>query len=85
MSEAILDVGFAELLRMIEYKSKEAGKVFIKVPAKNTSKICSNCGYLNLKINNCLIRNWTCPICGEEHDRDINAAKNILAKGLASM
>ena len=65
---------------MLAYKSEWFGKTFVTVPPAYTSQTCSVCGWrkkLELKD-----REWTCSECGEYHDRDVNAAKNILAKGL---
>ena len=70
------DQGFGMLRIMIAYK----GKLF-KVNPKNTSKTCHNCGKVNEKIV-VGIEKWTCPSCGTNHDRDINAALNILRKGI---
>ena len=56
----------------------------VKVSAKNTSKTCHTCGYINPKVI-LGIEKWKCPVCSSEHDRDINAAKNILNKGVTSL
>ena len=47
-----------------------------------SSQLCSNCGFRNYELKNLSIRNWKCPVCLKEHDRDINAAKNIANQGL---
>ena len=70
------DQGFGMLRTMIAYK----GHLY-KVNPKNTSKTCHNCGKVNEKIV-VGIEKWTCSSCGETHDRDINAALNILYKGV---
>ena len=70
------DQGFGMLRTMIAYKG-----YLYKVNPKNTSKTCHNCGKVNEKIV-VGIEKWTCPSCGETHDRDINAALNILYKGI---
>ena len=77
--KVIGDQGFGMLRNMIAYKT-----TLVKVSAKNTSKTCSICGYVNPKVV-LGIEQWKCPVCSSEHDRDINAAKNILNKGVTSL
>lgn len=77
--KAISDQGFGELRQMISTKG-----YLIEVSPKNTSKTCHCCGYVNPNVV-LGIKEWKCPICGEIHDRDINAAKNILSKYITSL
>ena len=77
--KVIGDQGFGMLRNMIAYKT-----TLMKVSAKNTSKTCHTCGYINPKVV-LGVEKWKCPVCGENHDRDINAAKNILKKGVTSL
>ena len=81
-SSKLQKIGLASLVDKIKYKAEWYGKTFIQISRWfPSSKICHNCGYYNKKIK----RNeseWTCPECGEHHDRDINASKNILFEGL---
>ena len=72
------DQGFGMLRTMIAYKGN-----LVKVNPKNTSKTCHNCGFVNPKVK-VGVNYWKCPNCGENHDRDINAALNILFKYNAS-
>ena len=69
---------------MLEYKCKWYGKQLIVVSPDYTSQICSNCGYHSGK-KPLEIREWTCPKCGANHDRDINASINILNRGLKEL
>lgn len=83
LSRAISDVGWRELRSMLEYKAALYGRQFAVVNRwLPSSKRCSACGY-TLESLPLSARAWTCPRCGQEHDRDINAARNILAAGLA--
>ena len=67
----------------IKYKPEWNGRSYIKIGKfVPTSQICNICGYKNPDIKNLSIRKWICPKCGNMHDRDINAAKNILNEGL---
>jgi putative transposase len=79
LSKAIGDVGMHELKRQLEYKAKWAGGEFMQVDRwAPTSKTCSECGSVQETMP-LKIREWTCPECHAAHDRDINAARNILA------
>lgn len=77
--KVIGDQGFGMLRNMIAYKT-----TLVKVSAKNTSKTCHTCGYVNPKVK-VGIKYWKCPVCCSSHDRDINAALNILNKGIISI
>ena len=77
--KVVSDQGFGMLRNMIAYKTN-----LIKVSAKDTSKTCFDCGHINPKVV-VGIKKWKCPVCSKEHDRDINAAKNILKKGVTSL
>ena len=84
LAKAISDVSWSEFFRMLEYKSKLYDCEILKVPTfYPSSQTCHVCGYQNREVKNLAIREWTCPKCGTKHDRDMNAARNILAKALA--
>ncbi|WP_334352559.1 RNA-guided endonuclease TnpB family protein [Companilactobacillus sp. HBUAS56257] len=81
LSRAIANQSWRTLRVMLEYKCEWYGKKLLIVNPFKTSQICSNCGYDDGK-HELDIREWDCPSCGIHHDRDINASKNILNKGL---
>lgn len=78
-----LDNGYGMFLNMLEYKLKDRGKVLVRVDKWfPSSQICSCCGEQNKELKDLSIRRWICPCCGMEHDRDVNAAVNILREGM---
>lgn len=86
---SISDVGWRSFLQKLVYKAELYGKTFITVNPKNTTQTCSECGFImgsgNTKKLTLEDREWTCPSCNTYHIRDVNAAKNILSKGLKQL
>ena len=83
LAKSIIDSGWAEFRRQLEYKAAWYGRRLVVIDRWHpSSKLCSTCGHLlaHLSLGT---RHWTCPTCRTLHDRDINAAKNILAEGLS--
>jgi putative transposase len=82
LAKAIHDVGWGEFVRQLEYKAAWYGRTLIRIDKwYPSSKRCHACGHVldSLTLD---VRLWTCPECGVVHDRDVNAAQNILAVGL---
>jgi len=84
LAKAISDVGWGEFVHQLEYKSQWYGRTLIKIDRFSpSSKTCHACKHVldSLLLD---IREWVCPACGVVHDRDTNAALNILAEGLSA-
>ena len=84
-NHAIANQSWYELRTMFEYKSEWYGKIFVKVDPKYTSQDCSNCQKRTGPKNDLSVRHWTCSNCEITHDRDVNAGRNILNKGLVQV
>jgi putative transposase len=83
LAKSISDSGWGEFRSLLAYKSGWYGKRFVVIDRFTpTSKLCSHCGFLLASLS-LGTRHWTCPDCSTRHDRDTNAARNILAAGLA--
>lgn len=82
LAQAMSDVSLGAFYTMLEYKANWNDRQFVKIDRfYPSSKTCSSCGWIKQDLT-LSIREWTCASCGEVHDRDINAAKNILKQGL---
>ena len=81
-NKKVCELGWYTFMRMVEYKAKWYGKEFVQVDKYYpSSQTCSHCGFINKDIKDESIREWTCPCCNTKHNRDRNAAINILREG----
>jgi putative transposase len=89
MAKSVLDSGWGMLKTQLEYKAIARSVVFVEVNEKYTTQTCSHCGCISPNSPKGTaglgIREWTCAGCGTQHDRDVNAARNILRLGHQSL
>ncbi|WP_236994749.1 transposase [Granulosicoccus antarcticus] len=83
MAKSALDASWASFKTMLDYKSQQAGIVYREINEAYTTRACSECGSLcgPQGIRALSVRDWQCVECGVQHDRDVNAARNILRLG----
>ena len=83
LAQAISDVSWSEFVRMLSYKAEWYGRKIVKIDKFfPSSQICNCCGHKHTETKDLSVRKWACPQCGAVHDRDVNAAINILNEGL---
>ncbi|WP_342118879.1 RNA-guided endonuclease InsQ/TnpB family protein [Pseudoduganella sp. OTU4001] len=89
LAKSVLDAGWSSFRKMLAYKAVRHGARYVEVDERFTTQTCSNCGALPESrpkgIAGLGIREWTCSDCGAVHDRDLNAALNILRRGRATL
>jgi putative transposase len=80
MAKSVLDAGWGMLKTQLQYKGQQAGRHVFIVSERNTTRACSSCQALTgpTGLDMLVVRAWVCSACGDRHDRDVNAAKNIL-------
>jgi putative transposase len=83
MAKSVLDAGWGMLKAQLQYKGQQAGGSVLIVNERNTTRTCSSCKALSgpAGLDMLAVRSWVCSECGETHDRDVNAARNILSAG----
>jgi putative transposase len=81
VSKEISDASWGKFVSYISYKAEEAGKEVYPLSPKDSSRTCFKCGYVKEDLT-LADRSWTCPVCGTQHDRDVNAAFELLNRGL---
>jgi putative transposase len=83
MAKSVLDAGWGMLKTQLQYKGQQAGRCVQIVSERNTTRTCSSCKALTgpAGLDMLVIRSWVCSACGDTHDRDVNAARNILTAG----
>ena len=86
MAKSVLDAGWGMLKAQLKYKGEYAGRCVLIVNERNTTRTCSKCKALTgpSGLDRLVVRRWVCSGCGVTHDRDVNAARNILAAGRCS-
>jgi putative transposase len=86
MAKSVLDAGWGMLKTQLQYKGEYAGRCVMIVDERNTTRVCSSCRALTgpTGLDSLAVRSWMCSGCGDTHDRDVNAAKNVLFAGRCS-
>jgi putative transposase len=80
----VSNLGYGEFIQKLMIVAEKYGTEVVKVDRFfASSQTCSDCGYVNKDVKNLTVREWVCPVCGCVHDRDVNAAKNILSSALS--
>ncbi len=82
-ARGIYDAAWSQFIFFLSYKAESAGRIFIKVPPKDTTQRCSVCGKLSKEHLDLSVRIFKCSYCGIELDRDYNAARNVIIKALS--
>lgn len=83
LAMGIADVSWAEFTRQLAYKAQWYGRKLVRIDKfYPSSQLCSCCGHKHEAVKDLAVREWTCPKCNIVHDRDVNAARNILKEGL---
>lgn len=83
LAKHIADASWGTFIQFLSYKCELNDKTLVKIGRYYpSSQSCSECGYVNKEVKDLKVREWTCQHCGKHHDRDVNAAKNILKEGL---
>src|SRR5271168_3603789 len=83
MAKSVLDAGWGMLKTQLQYKGQQAGRSIQIVNERNTTRTCYECKALTgpAGLDMIVVRTWVCSVCGDTHDRDVNAARNILSAG----
>ena len=86
MAKSVLDSGWGMLKTQLQYKGQQAGRLVKVVDERYSTRTCSSCGALTgpAGLDRLVVRQWQCPGCAVTHDRDVNAAKNLLTVGVRS-
>ena len=86
MGKKVHSLGFSEFVKILKYVAIKFGTERVFVPKfYPSSQLCSLCGHKNPDVKDLRVREWKCPNCGSYHDRDRNAAKNILVAGTSAI